>query len=81
MQKISEKTAMKGKKSMTAKELIQKHIKDPNHKITDEDLNNVKVGITIEDETEISIHAKEMEEDFKGHHGEVPNPYDVLGNE
>jgi len=39
---------------LTPAELFQKHIKDPNHVVTEEELKNLKVGVDAEDEKEIS---------------------------
>ncbi len=33
------------KNSFTPKELVYKHIYDPNHVVTEEDLKNLKVGV------------------------------------
>lgn len=75
-------TPKESKKPLTPGELIKKHIHDQNHVVTDEELQQVKVGVDAVDESEVKKREKELEEgieELKEKH--APNPYDVLGNE
>lgn len=67
-------------KSMTAAELMQKHLKDPNHHVTDEELRNVKVGIEAEDEEEVNKESGEIEQEIESlsDNKNVPNPYRII---
>lgn len=61
---------------LTPHELLEKHLKDPNHAVTDEELKNLKVGSTPED-TDVLKETKTKEDELRHH--SPPNPYDVLG--
>jgi hypothetical protein len=65
---------------LTPKELFQKHLKDPNHHVTDEELWNLKVGADAEDETEVEKESEIKKEkmDSIPHNDALPNPYEVL---
>jgi hypothetical protein len=65
---------------LTPKELVQKHLKDPHHKVTDEELWNLKVGADAEDETKVQKESEIKKEkiDSLPHNDALPNPYEVL---
>jgi hypothetical protein len=65
---------------LTPKELIKKHLQDPNHKVTDEELKNLKVGSDAEDTTTINNEADALAEevDDRTDSDALPNPYNVL---
>ena len=67
-------------KSMTAAELTQKHLKDPNHHVTDEELRNVRVGIEAEDEEEVSKDANQLTHEIEdlSDAENLPNPYRII---
>lgn len=67
-------------KSMTAAELTQKHLKDPNHHVTDEELRNVKVGIEAEDEDDVSNDSNQLEQEIERLHDQenIPNPFRII---
>lgn len=46
------------KKGLTAHELTQKHMKDENHVVTDEELRTVKVGVPKD--TDADEHSDEV---------------------
>jgi hypothetical protein len=62
---------------LTPNQLLKKHISDPDHKVTDEELKLVKVGVDAENELEVEKRVAEKEEEnhSKPH---LPNPYDVV---
>lgn len=60
---------------LTPHELLEKHLKDPNHTVTDDELKKLKVGSTSED-TDVLKETKTKEDE---RHDSPPNPYDVLG--
>lgn len=72
-------------KSMTISELARRHLYDPTHVITDEDLKNARVELTtLHEETSSDTTTDEGEGEKKEHvvpektPGTPPNPYDVL---
>jgi hypothetical protein len=68
--------------SLTPKELVKKHMEDPAHVVTDEELKKVKVGDDAVSETELENEAEEKSDEITNEDGrddDVPNPYDVLG--
>lgn len=67
--------------------IVQQHLKDPNHVITDEDIKNVEVGktdrITTTGAEAQTLFEKDIQEDKEGEtsiNREIPppNPWDVL---
>ena len=67
-------------KGLTPKELIKKHLQDPNHKVTDEELMSLKVGSAAEDQDELKKEALVIEEETKNRSATetLRNPYKVL---
>lgn len=67
--------------SLTPAELFKKHLKDPNHHVTDEELRNLKVGVDAEDEEQVIEESSDIEEeiDHLPDNTSLPNPYEVLG--
>jgi hypothetical protein len=66
------------KKGKTAHEMMQKHIKDKNDVITNEDFSNMEVGadLRLEDEKPLELdkkHPKDEDKDPK-----MITPWDVL---
>ena len=66
--------------SLTPKELFKKHLRDPNHHVTDEELMNLKVGADAEDETKISVESKNRKSEVENlsDSDTLPNPYNVV---
>jgi hypothetical protein len=66
------------KEALTPEELIKKHLSNPKHIITDEEMKNLKVGNDAEEEKELEkeIDNKEAEEGY-GHRHEN-NAFDIL---
>ncbi len=58
-------------------DLIKKHIEDKEHTVTDEELQNIKVGEDAIPDEELEKGIKEKEDELK-HKPHLPNPYDVL---
>jgi ribosome biogenesis SPOUT family RNA methylase Rps3 len=59
-------------KKETIRELASRHLKDPNHTTTDEEIRNAKVvidGTDLEDDEML----------FETNSTTVPNPYNVVG--
>lgn len=66
-------------KQLTPHELLEIHLKDADHVVTDDELKNLKVGSSAEDMDVIKeIEAKEDEIKSDPQHDSPPNPYDVL---
>jgi len=67
-------------KGLTPRELFQKHVKDPEHHVTDEELRSLKVGDEAESEITIEKEADTKKDEIKSvpNNGTLPNPYDVL---
>ena len=67
--------------SLSPDELLHRHLKDPNHQVTDEELRNLKVGADAEDENEVSKAADKIKEEIQqdGNNDSLPNPYTVVG--
>ncbi len=65
---------------LTPKELIEKHLKDPNHHVTDEELRNLKVGTEAENEADLNAAAESRKDEIDGlpDNDTLPNPYQVL---
>ena len=63
---------------LTAAELVRKHLKDPNHVVTDEELQNVKVGSEAEVDESKEVDKLEEEIEAVPKVDSVPNPYSVL---
>jgi len=70
-------------KSDTAK-LVERHLKDPNHQISEEEIRNVRVGMTppVQDEfppkDEKAADRKKEEEDETLPGNQVITPWDAL---
>jgi hypothetical protein len=77
----SSKAGQKKSQRLTPAELIRKHLKDPNHHVTDEELSNLKVGVEAEDDQMVSEESKKVEEEVESlpDNDSLPNPYQVLG--
>ena len=63
--------------SLTPKELTRKHLKDPKHIISDEEMKNLKTN----PEADKELHQKEEGklDELKNETGKhPPNPYDIL---
>ena len=67
--------------SLTPAELMKKHMKDPNHVVTEDELRKVKVGDDGEDVKQIEkeVDAKKDELDHLPHNDDLPNPFSILG--
>jgi len=67
-------------KGLTPRELFQKHLKDPEHHVTDEELRSLKVGAATENEIDIEKATDTKKEDIKSARtsDSLPNPYNVL---
>jgi hypothetical protein len=65
-------------KSLTPSELVKKHISDPSHVITDEELKKVKVGITDEGRADEKMFTSGKEINTPIHKEAITNPYDLL---
>lgn len=65
---------------LTPKELFKKHVKDPNHHVTDEELRNLKVGASAEDEAQVTKESEDIKEEIENFpdNDALPNPYEVL---
>ena len=63
--------------ALTPAELIKKHNSDPQHKITEEELRNLKVGNDAEDEEQLKkdIERKQAEDNTHNHEN---NTYDIF---
>jgi len=66
---------------VTPAKLIKKHMKDPNHVVTEDELKKVVVG---EEALETSKFDKEAEDkkdevEHLPHNDDLPNPYSILG--
>jgi hypothetical protein len=68
-------------RKLTPAELIKKHMKDPNHVVTEEELKNVVVGDEAMNKKELDKDAKDKKDevDHLPHNDDLPNPYSVLG--
>jgi hypothetical protein len=68
--------------NLTPAELMKKHMKDPNHVVTEDELRKVKVGGDAEDDIEVAkeADAKKDELDHLPHSDDLPNPYSILGS-
>ena len=67
--------------SLSPKELMRKHLNDPNHQVTDEELRNVKVGVDAEDEQQVIEGSEKIKEKINTtpDNTSLPNPYSVIG--
>ena len=67
--------------SLTPGELLHRHLKDPNHQVTDEEIRNLKVGADGENELQVSKQSEDKKKDIEqdGNNDSLPNPYTVLG--
>jgi hypothetical protein len=67
---------------LTPEELIKKHIQDPNHIITDDEIKNAKVGEAADDEKTVDEETTRRKEEIENESPEddLPNPYNVLGS-
>lgn len=68
--------------SLTPAELMKKHMKDPNHVVTEDELRKVKVGGDAEDNKEVAkeADAKKNELDHLSHNDDLPNPFSILSS-
>lgn len=62
---------------LTPRQLIHKHIQDPEHHITDEELKNLKIGPEADENIEKEVTEK-LEEIKKEKGKDFPNPYKIL---
>jgi hypothetical protein len=71
---------MKKSENITPGELVKKHIKDPNHVITDDELANVKVGEEGETDSEFKKEIADKEEELENlnHKKDGTSSYDIL---
>jgi hypothetical protein len=69
-------------RELTPDELIKKHIQDPDHVVTDEEIKNAKVGEAADNEQTIDKETKRREDEIEHESPEddLPNPYNVLGS-
>ena len=65
---------------LTPKELFKKHLKDPNHHVTDDELRNLKVGVEAEDEVQVNSESDVRKDEVQSFPDTdaLPNPYNVL---
>ncbi|HEX8459984.1 MAG TPA: hypothetical protein VF623_01085 [Segetibacter sp.] len=66
---------------LTPKELIKKHLKDPNHHVTDEEMMNLKVGSAAEEASSIDSQTGILKDKIenKSDKDSLPNLFKVLG--
>lgn len=66
----------------TAAELVKKHMKDPNHVVTESDLKELVVGDEAVTKNELSKeeHEKKDELDNLPHNDDLPNPFSILSS-
>lgn len=66
--------------SLTPAELFKKHLKDPSHHVTDEELRNLKVGTDAEDEEQVIKESNDIKEEIEHlpDNDSLPNPYEIL---
>lgn len=66
--------------ALTPQELVEKHIKDASHKITDDEMKRLKVGAEAESEEELQkeIENKIEEIDFLPGNDSMPDAYEIL---
>lgn len=82
--KIPQRTGRKPKATKTAQQLVETHMKDPNHVITDEDLKSVKIDTTIptdEAHQPLDIPADDNRPKDEDKDHRFKTPWDVLDNE
>lgn len=73
-------TPKKKAPKVTPHDLVRKHIEDPDHVITDEEMQNLSVGTAAEDYAEVNKEVEEIDEELKHlRDSDLPNPYAVLG--
>ena len=67
-------------KIITPKDLVKKHIQDPNHVISDEEFDHVKVGEEGEDKAEVKKEIADKEEELENliHKKDGDSSYDIL---
>ena len=67
-------------KGLTPKELIKKHLQDPNHKVTDEELMSLKVGAAAEFDNDVEKEAAVIEEEARNRPASdtLRNPYRII---
>lgn len=69
-------------KPMTPKELIDIHLKDPGHVITEDEIKNVTVGVQGEQKSKrkmlTKIKSEELDAESKNDH--TITPYDILSS-
>lgn len=63
--------------ALTPAELIKKHISNPKHTITEDELRNLRVGDETENSKELTRKIEEKEAEDNCHHHEN-NTYDIL---
>lgn len=71
---------MASTESLTPRDLVNKHLHDEKHVVTDEELRALKVGDSAEDEEKINEKAETRKDEIQRHQGNdtLPNPYTVL---
>lgn len=71
---------METSENLTPRDLINKHIHDQKHVVTDDELRKVKVGASAQDERKVNEKAEIRKEEIEQHKGNdtLPNPYTVL---
>jgi hypothetical protein len=60
-----------------AHDLVKKHIENKDHEVTNEELENIKVGEDAITDEELKNEADKIEDEMN-HKPHLPNPYDVL---
>ena len=66
--------------SITAAELVRKHIQNADHIVTDDEFNNIKVAEDAADEEKINKEADVKKDELKKlpDNDSLPNPYNVV---
>ena len=65
---------------LTPRELYQKHLRDPHHHVSDEELRNLKVGVEAQEEIDVEKELIDKRNKINGipNKSVLPNPYEVL---
>ncbi len=66
--------------NLTPRDLVNKHIHDENHVVTEEEMQKLKVGDSAQSEEKINKEAEIRKEEIEQNRGNdaLPNPYSVL---
>jgi len=65
---------------LTPHELIEKHIKDNKHIITEEELKNLKVGLEAENESGVSKEINKKDDEVLSNNNNLPNPFNIVNS-